>query len=59
MNENTVSGHIFTLIAVLIWGVTFISTKILLKWLSPVEILFYRFVIGVVASPDLQARYVA
>jgi drug/metabolite transporter (DMT)-like permease len=56
MNENTVSGHIFTLIAVLIWGVTFISTKILLKWLSPVEILFYRFVIGFILLALLHPR---
>jgi drug/metabolite transporter (DMT)-like permease len=46
MNEKNVLGHFLTLITVFIWGVTFISTKVLLKWLSPVEILFYRFVIG-------------
>ena len=40
------TGHLFASISVLIWGVTFISTKILLDDFTPVEILFYRFVIG-------------
>ena len=48
MNEsNHVKGHISALITILIWGTTFISTKILLTSFKPVEILFYRFGIGV------------
>ena len=48
MNEsNHVKGHISALITILIWGTTFISTKILLTGFKPVEILFYRFSIGV------------
>ena len=31
---------------IIIWGTTFISTKILLTTFNPIEILFYRFVIG-------------
>ena len=31
---------------VLIWGTTFISTKVLLRTFEPVEILFIRFMIG-------------
>ena len=47
MNEgNHVKGHISALITILIWGTTFISTKILLTSFKPVEILFYRFCIG-------------
>ncbi|MFB7157880.1 DMT family transporter [Lysinibacillus sp. NPDC056232] len=45
--KNTV-GHTAALITILIWGTTFISTKILLNDFTPIEILFYRFVIGFV-----------
>ncbi|MEG0368211.1 MAG: DMT family transporter [Coprobacillus sp.] len=44
MDKN--KGHIFALITILVWGTTFISTKILLVDFQPIEILFFRFVIG-------------
>jgi drug/metabolite transporter (DMT)-like permease len=46
MARNQLRGHLLTLLTALVWGVTFISTKVLLRDLSPVEILFYRFCIG-------------
>lgn len=42
-------GHGAALFCVVLWGVTFISTKMLLRDFSPVEILFYRFCLGFVA----------
>lgn len=50
MNDknNSLIGHMSALLTILIWGTTFISTKVLLKSFSPVEILFFRFVIGFV-----------
>ncbi|MHC5228484.1 DMT family transporter [Enterococcus sp. LJL99] len=39
-------GHVFALITILIWGTTFVSTKILLQTFTPIEILFTRFLIG-------------
>ncbi len=39
-------GNSFAVITILIWGTTFISTKVLLKVISPIEILFLRFTIG-------------
>jgi drug/metabolite transporter (DMT)-like permease len=42
-------GHVLALITILIWGTTFISTKILLRDFEPVAILFIRFIIGYVA----------
>lgn len=39
-------GHIAAFLTILIWGTTFISTKVLLKDFEPVEILFIRFMIG-------------
>lgn len=44
--NNTRRGHITALITIIIWGTTFISTKILLKSFSPIEILFLRFLLG-------------
>lgn len=42
-------GHIATLLTIFIWGTTFISTKILLVDFKPIEILFFRFLIGLIA----------
>ena len=49
MQQKTAAGHIIALCTILVWGTTFISSKILLRDFSPVEILFIRFVIGFVA----------
>jgi drug/metabolite transporter (DMT)-like permease len=46
MEKNKSIGHLAALITILIWGTTFISTKILLVDFQPIEILFYRFVLG-------------
>ena len=35
-----------TLVVIIIWSITFISTKSLLKYLSPFEIIFFRYVIA-------------
>lgn len=40
------SGHVCALVTILIWGTTFISTKVLLLSFKPVEILFFRFLLG-------------
>jgi len=45
MNEKII-GHTLAFATIFIWGVTFIFTKILLKYISPLEILIYRFLIG-------------
>lgn len=44
-NKKTI-GHLAALLTIIIWGTTFISTKILLVDFQPVEILFFRFVMG-------------
>ncbi len=43
------SGHLAALVTILIWGTTFISTKVLLVDFEPIEILFFRFVMGFLA----------
>lgn len=44
--NRTLAGHIAAFITILIWGTTFISTKVLLRVFTPIEILFIRFAIG-------------
>lgn len=47
-NKRTI-GHLAALLTIVIWGTTFISTKILLVDFQPVEILFFRFIMGFIA----------
>mgnify|MGYP005811572255 FL=1 len=49
-------GHALALVTVLVWAVTFVSTKVLLAHLSPMEILFSRFVVGFLALAVLRPR---
>lgn len=42
-------GHLCAFFTVLVWGTTFVSTKVLLRSFEPVEILFFRFFIGYLA----------
>lgn len=42
-------GHAAALFTVLVWGTTFVSTKVLLTDFSPIEILFLRFALGFAA----------
>lgn len=46
MDKKTTAGHITALVTIMIWGTTFISTKILLADFTPIEILFLRFLLG-------------
>lgn len=49
MANSTAKGHLAALITILIWGTTFISTKVLLADFQPIEILFFRFLMGLLA----------
>ena len=49
MRDNTIQGHLVAAFTIAVWGVTFISTKILLTGFSPFEILLLRFALGYVA----------
>lgn len=46
MDKDLVKGHIVALITIMLWGTTFISTKILLEDFTPLAILLLRFVLG-------------
>lgn len=49
MDPAVRKGHLAALLTVLIWGTTFVSTKVLLTAFSPIEILLFRFVLGYLA----------
>lgn len=44
--KESAKGHISAFITIFIWGTAFISTRILLTDFMPIEIIFYRFSIG-------------
>lgn len=43
------NGHLAVLLTILIWGMTYIATKVLLTDFSPAEVLFLRFIIAYLA----------
>lgn len=49
MENKHTTGHLLAFITIIIWGTTFISTKILLIDFTPIEILFFRFILGFAA----------
>lgn len=49
MDKKITAGHSAALFTIVVWGTTFISTKILLTDFTPIEILFFRFVLGLLA----------
>ena len=46
MKNKTMIGHILAFACIMIWGSTFVSSKILLDTFTPIELLFIRFLIG-------------
>ena len=49
MKNKRLLGHFAAIFTIIVWGTTFISTKVLLADFNPVEILFVRLVMGLVA----------
>lgn len=49
-------GHLAAAVTIMIWGTTFISTKILLQAFNSAEILFFRFIIGFAALATAHPR---
>ena len=49
-------GHLAAMFTIFVWGTTFVSTKVLLQDFQPVEILFFRFLIGLLALKLIRPR---
>ena len=47
-SSKQIGGHLAAFFTIFVWGITFISTKMLLGSFTPVEIMFYRLVLAVV-----------
>ncbi|WP_342551507.1 DMT family transporter [Paenibacillus sp. FSL R7-0652] len=45
-HQSNAAGHLLALLTIVVWGTTFVSTKVLLQHFTPVEILLLRFLIG-------------
>lgn len=58
LSESRNAGHMTALLTILIWGTTFISTKVLLDDFEPFDILLLRFAIGYVALLAVHPRMV-
>jgi drug/metabolite transporter (DMT)-like permease len=46
MKTGKSTTYILAILTIIVWSSTFISTKILLKAFTPIEILFYRFILA-------------
>ena len=46
MTSEEKRGHLAAAFTIVLWGVTYISTKVLLRSFTPIEILIIRFLIG-------------
>lgn len=49
MKNHQGAGHLLAFVTTLMWGTSFISTKVLLNYFNPLEILFFRFLLGYLA----------
>ncbi len=56
MKHKETVGHLAAVFTVIIWGTTFISTKILLEDFKPLEILIFRFIMGFLALAAVNPR---
>lgn len=49
MRNTTFSGHLLAFIVSAVWGCTFVSSAVLLRSFSPIEIIFFRFLLAYAA----------
>ncbi|HOJ78588.1 MAG TPA: DMT family transporter [Bacillota bacterium] len=57
-DNNNLQGHLLAIVTIVIWGTTFIATKVLLRQLTPTEILVYRFIIAYLALWIIYPKFV-
>ena len=58
LNNKKLIGHLLAIFTIIVWGTTFIATKILLKDFSPMEILFFRFLLGYLALLAVKPKFI-
>ncbi len=55
--DNVKKGHIVAFATIFMWSTTFVSTKVVLESLSPIEILLFRFSLGYFALLIVHPRF--
>ncbi len=58
MKNKELLGHLVVIFTIIIWATTFISTKILLDYFAPIEILFYRILLGLIALFIVNPKFI-
>lgn len=59
MKRETLTGYVFALFTIIVWGSTFISSKILLTTYTPAQIMLTRFLLAYAALWLLRPRRMA
>jgi drug/metabolite transporter (DMT)-like permease len=49
-------GHVLALGTIIVWGLTFVSSSLILKFLSPLELLITRMIIGIAALTAISPK---
>ncbi|HPJ02656.1 MAG TPA: DMT family transporter [Candidatus Limiplasma sp.] len=49
-------GHLLAIGTIIVWGLTFVSSTVILQYLSPVELLILRIVIGIIALTAIRPK---
>ncbi|MFH1512048.1 MAG: DMT family transporter [Bacillota bacterium] len=49
-------GHLLAIGTIIVWGLTFVSSSIILKYLSPLELLIIRMIIGITALTAIRPK---
>jgi drug/metabolite transporter (DMT)-like permease len=49
-------GHVLAIGTIIVWGLTFVSSTVILQYLSPVELLILRILIGIVALTAIRPK---
>ena len=55
--DSDKKGHLIAFLTIFMWSTTFVSTKVLLHELSPIEILIFRFLLGFLALLIIYPRF--
>lgn len=56
MSAGERRGHLLALFTIMVWGTTFLSTSVLLRDFTPLEILIIRMALGIVALTVARPR---
>lgn len=58
LSNKSIIGHLLALLTIVIWGTTFIATKVLLVDFSPMEILFFRFLMAYLVLLAIKPKFI-